>query len=223
MQDYHQPLIPSEIYHLFSRAVGSEKLFIEDKNYVYFLNKLDLHTKDVANIFTYSLLPNHFHLVARIKSIEEIAENFETVKRKKFDPLIIDISDFIMERFSNLLNSYTKSINKMYTRKGALFMDYLKRSKVEKESDFPSFIFYTHKNAVHHNYTAKIGDWKYDAYHSLISDKPTKLLRDEVLNWFGGKAKFTEFHKQPVNIKETIFSDIYESPPEQTYKVLKTL
>ena len=42
-------------------------------------------------------------------------------------------------------------------------------------------------------------------------------------NWFGGKDKFIGFHKQPIDIKETIFSDIYEGPPEQTYKVFKTL
>ena len=209
MQDYHQPLLPSETYHLFSRAVGDEKLFIEDKNYVYFLNKLDLHTRGVADIFTYSLLPNHFHLVARIKATEIIEENFKIVKKKKFDPVIYDISDFIMERFSNFLNSYTKWFNKMYNRKGALFMDYLKRNRVEKESELTSFIYYVHKNAVHHGYTDKIGDWKYDAYQSLISDMPTKLLRDEVLEWFGAREKFIEFHKQPVDIKPIRFQKPY--------------
>ncbi len=195
MQDYHQPLLPSESYHLFSRAVGNEKLFIESKNYEYFLNKLDFHTREVADIFTYALLPNHFHLVIRVKPFESIARHFELVKKKKFDPLTNDISDFIMERFSNFLNCYIKSINKMYKRKGALFMDYLKRSKVEKESDFISFIFYIHKNAVHHGYKAKIGDWEYDAYQTLISDDPTKLLRTEVLNRFEGREKFIEFHQ----------------------------
>jgi putative transposase len=208
MQYYHQPLLPLEIYHLFSRAVGNEKLFIEDKNYGYFLNKLSLHTRDVAEIFTYSLLPNHFHIVARMKSVEDIAGNYELIKKKKYDPLASDISDFIMERFSNLLNSYTKSINKMYSRRGALFMDYLKRSRVEKESDFTSFLFYTHKNAVHHGYTSTIGDWKHDAYQSLLSDKPTRLLRNYVLEWFGGKENFIKFHNQPVDIKHALFNDV---------------
>ena len=204
MLNYHQPLLPSETYHLFSRAVGSEKLFIENKNYNYFLNKLSLHTQAVADILTYSLLPNHFHIVARIKPFENIARNFEVVKMKKFDPRISDLSDFIMERFSNLLNSYTKSINKMYSRKGSLFIDYLKRSRVVKETDFTSFIFYVHKNAVHHGYAEKIGEWNHDAYPSIISNNPTKLLRDETLSWFGGKENFILFHKQPVEMKKTI-------------------
>jgi hypothetical protein len=36
----------------------------------------------------------------------------------------------LMERFANLCNSYTKSYNKVYERKGALFIDYLKRQKL---------------------------------------------------------------------------------------------
>lgn len=208
MPNYHQPLQPSEIYHLFSRAVGDERLFREEKNYYYFLNKLSTHTGEVADIFTYALLPNHFHLVVKIKTFEKIAAHFEKVKRKKFDSSMNDLPDFIMERFSNLLNSYTKSINKMYNRKGALLMDYIKRSRVEKESDFTSFIFYTHKNSVHHGYTHKIGEWKHDAYNSLVSHKPTKLLRKEVLDWFGGEENFIAFHKQPVAIRETVFCDI---------------
>ncbi|MES2851258.1 MAG: hypothetical protein V4685_19575 [Bacteroidota bacterium] len=208
MPDYHQPLLPSETYHLFSRAVGNERLFREEKNYVYFLDKLSFHTGNVADIFTYSLLPNHFHLVIKIKAFETVVEHFQTIKKKKFDPLINDLPEFIMERFSNFLNSYTKSINKMYNRKGALFMDYVKRNRTEKEKDFTTFIFYVHKNAVRHGYTNKIGEWKYDAYNSLLSDKPTKLLRNEVLQWFGGKERFMDFHTRSVETKETAFCDI---------------
>ena len=207
MQDYHQPLLTSESYLLFSRAVGSEKIFIEDRNYAYFLHKLDFHTREVADIFTYSLLPNQFHLVVRIKSVETIKEHFSLVKKKKFNPLTNDLSDFIMERFSNFLNCYTKSINKMYNRKGSLFIDYLKRRKVEKESDLTSFIFSTHKNALQHGYTAKIGDWKHDAYNSILNDVHTKLLRKEVLDLFGGREKFIKFHEQRVDIKKTVLFD----------------
>jgi len=208
MQNYHQPLLPSETYHLFTRAIGNEKLFIEDKNYAYFLQKLAFHTFEIADLITYSLLPNHFHLLVRIKSFESIALNFEKVKKRPVDPLLTNISDFIMERFSNLLNSYTKSINKMYKRRGSLFIDYMKRSKVEDNWDLTSFIYYTHKNAVHHGFTSRIGEWKYDGYRSLISEKPTKLLREEVLGWFGGKEQFIAFHQQPVNIKESSYCEI---------------
>ncbi len=205
MQNYHQPLLPSECYHLFSRAVGSEKLFVEPKNYSFFLDKLNFHTKHVASIFSYSLLPNHFHLVVRIRSAEDIISHFEVIKNKKFDLVVHNISDFIMERFSNFLNCYTKSFNKIYNRKGALFIDYLKRSVVEKDSDLISFIFYTHKNALHHGYTNKMGAWWYDSYNIILINEPTHLLRNEVLNVFGGKDRFVQYHEQPVDRKPIRF------------------
>ena len=205
MPEYHQPLFPCEKYHLFSRAVGNEKLFLEPRNYVYFLDKLFFHTVGVADIFTYSLLPNHFHLVVRIKDEETIIDHFETVKKKTFDQSIHNLPDFIMERFSNFLNCYTKSFKNMYWRKGALFMDYLRRNKVEEDVDFSNFILYTHKNAVHHGYTRKIGKWEYDGYHLLVGNEPTNLLRSEVLDWFGGKDKFIAFHDRAVEIKKTVF------------------
>ena len=201
MTHYHQPLLPGNIYHLFSRAVGNEKLFISKDNYLFFLQKLKQHTAGVCQLYCYVLLPNHFHLVARINEEERIIEYFKVIKKVTFDPIKYDIADFIMERFSNFLNSYTKAFNKIYQRKGSLFMDYLRRSKVEKDSDLTTYIWYIHKNPVHHQITQVVGDWKHDSYLSLLSDAPTSLLRNEVMDWFGGKNEFIRFHQQPVTIK----------------------
>ena len=85
MQNYHQPLLHLETYHLFSRAVGNEKIFIEERNYP-FSKKLASHTSDIANILTYSLLPNHFHIERKIKPFECVAEHFENEKKKPIDP-----------------------------------------------------------------------------------------------------------------------------------------
>ncbi len=204
MNPYHQPLIPGESYHLFSRAVGNENLFLNPENYRFFLHKFHHHTNNICDLYCYSLLPNHFHLVVRIKVQEIVVEQFQFVKKKNYEPLKHDISDFIMERFSNFLNSYTKAFNKFNNRKGALFVDYMKRSKVNEVSDFTSFIWYVHKNAVHHYLAQSIGDWRYDSYHELISDQPTTLLRNEVIDWFGSKEAFIKFHQQTIELKSVI-------------------
>ena len=198
MKDYHQPLLPDETYHLFSRAVGSEKLFLSSENYRFFLQKLKQHTSAVCDIYCYALLPNHFHLLARMKDEKSIIRHFEEVKKTSFQLLQHDLLDFIMERFGNFLNSYTKAFNKMYNRKGALFMDYLKRSKVNDESDFTAYVWYIHKNAVHHQLTKAIGEWQYDSYTSLLSDAPTSLLRRKMIDWFGSRNEFIKFHQQKI-------------------------
>ena len=114
-----------------------------------------------------------------------------------------------MERFSNFLNSYTKAFNKIYSRKGALFIDYMKRSKVNEAGDFKAYIWYIHKNAVHHQITNTIGQWQYDSYTSILSEAPTSLLRAEVIEWFGSKKEFIKFHQQPIQPKiKQVIEDI---------------
>ena len=140
MTDYHQALLPDKIYHLYSRAVGDEKLFLNEGNYQFFLQNLKKHTDSVCQIYCYSLLPNHFHFLVRIRDESNLIQHFDFVKKKTYSSLDDDLADFVMERFSNFLNSYTKSFNKVNDRKGALFMDYLKRSSLEKDENFSNYI-----------------------------------------------------------------------------------
>jgi putative transposase len=178
--------------------VGNEKLFLTDDNYWFFLQKLKEHTATVCHLYRYSLLSNHFHLLVRIHDETTLLRHFSEIKMKPFHPLEHSLSSFVMERFSNFLNSYSKAFNKVHHRKGALFMDYLKRSCVNEDSDFTAFVWYIHKNAVHHQLTKVIGEWRSDSYRSILSESPTALLRKEVLEWFGSKNDFIKFHQQTV-------------------------
>src|SRR5258708_38514222 len=111
MSKYHIPLEPGKYYHLFNHAVGDELLFRNDENFGFFLKKYALRTEAICETFSYTLMPNHFHFAVKIKSIEECKAHFKKVKKLPFDSLIHNLYDFLMERFSNLFNSYTKSYN----------------------------------------------------------------------------------------------------------------
>lgn len=150
----------------------------------------------VATVIAYSLIPNHFHLLIRTKSETEISELISSQKKQQ------NTSDFIMQQFSNWFNSYAKAYNKMYNRKGTLFMDFVKRNKAETDDDITSFIFYIHKNAVHHGLCKQIGEWKYHSYSSVISAKQTSLGRTFHINWFGSKEQFIKLHLQSVGLKQ---------------------
>ncbi len=200
MPDYHIPLLPGNTYHLFSRANGSEKLFLSSNNYGFFLQRLEKHTSAVADLFVYCLLPNHFHLMMEIKSIEVIEQHFKEVKKEKsFSPELVP--DFIMERFSNCLNSYTKAFNKMYNRKGALFMDYLRRVEVQSDNQFRQTVFYLHKNPVHHGLTKQISDWPYSSYDTILQNQDAFLKGSRVLQMFDGLKGYISFHEQAVQLK----------------------
>ena len=126
-------------------------------------------------------------------------------KGKKFN--VEKAPDFIMERFSNLLNSYSKAYNKMYNRKGGLFMDYLKRVEVITDDQFGATVFSIHKNPVDHNYSKTVMDWYWSSYKILLSSRPTDLMRKEVMDFFGGKDQFVKYHQQEILLKDNLFEE----------------
>ena len=175
-------LEPDCFYHIFNRGNNKENLFIEDENYLHFLKLVKNHLVAVAEIYSYCLLKNHFHLVLKIKSKEEVEKNFAI--------------DKIHQPFSNLFNAYTKAINKKYNREGSLFKVRFKRERIETEDYLRNVIVYTHLNPVKHKFQDNYLDYKYSSYNSIVSDKPTLLLRDYVLELFGGKENFIFQHKE---------------------------
>ena len=200
MTNYHISLFPDGIYHVLSRAVGDELLFREEENYRFFLQRYIKYISPIADTFAFTLMPNHFHFIIRIKNETVIQAHYKEKKPNK-ECKTESIPDFIMEQFSNFLNSYTKSLNKRYARKGALFMDYLRRVEVKTDLQFGATIFYIHKNPVHHGYVKTIADWHWSSFKIFLSISPTMLCRNEVLNWFGGKEQFIYYHEQPVYLK----------------------
>lgn len=194
--DRYPPLLPDNIYHIYNRALGDEILFRSEENYYFFLQRMKIHLLPVMDIYSYALLPNHFHLMVKVKNESVLMMDFELKKKKGFDSKLHSLPDFAMEQVSNLLNSYTKAFNRMYGRMGGLFIAGTKRSEVRTDDDITSFILYLHKNAVHHGLTAKIGEWKFDGYMEIINNESTYLLRDEVFEWFGSKELFIKTHQE---------------------------
>ena len=59
-------------FHIYNRGNNRENIFIEEKNYTYFLKLLEKYIIPIANIYAYCMMPNHFHLVLRIKPSDEL-------------------------------------------------------------------------------------------------------------------------------------------------------
>ncbi|HET9825503.1 MAG TPA: transposase [Chitinophagaceae bacterium] len=198
MSKYHIPLHPDTCYHIFNHAVGDDLLFRNDENFDFFLRKYALHTEAVCDTFAYSLMPNHFHFAIKIKPFERCAVHFEKIKKTSFNLSTHNMPDFLMERFSNLCNSYTKAYNKVYDRKGALFIDYMKRSEICGQHHFCNLINYIHFNAVHHGFCKKLRDWKWSSLDAFLTSKKTRIRIKETLRIFRGLEVFQLAHSKMV-------------------------
>ena len=77
MKNTTAPLVPGMYYHIYNRGNNSENLFLEKRNYPYFLSLYDKHITPVADTHAYGLLRNHFHVAGRIKTEREFWEYLE--------------------------------------------------------------------------------------------------------------------------------------------------
>ena len=205
---YFIPLEAGNFYHIFNHAVGSEKLFKNDENYIYFLKKFNEYISPIASTYSYVLIPNHFHFLIEIKDRNEIYQHNVFLELKKEIPKVkseeeLDFEKFVMQQFSNFFNCYTKSFNKKHNRKGALFIDYLRRTLISEEEYLRNIVMYIHQNPIHHNLCNRLEDWKYSSYSSVLSKKSTLLEREDVIKWFGGIENFIFMHTTK-NIEYTL-------------------
>ncbi len=191
-------LIPGNFYHVFNHAVGSENLFRSEENYGYFLDKFKTLMMPVCKVYAYCLMPNHFHFLIQVKAKNEL-NDFQKFLKPEMEESNYDYHKIAMNQFKKLFNGYAQAFNKMYDRKGSLFMDYVRRKEVEDKAYFAKLIHYIHFNPVHHGFCKSIADWPHSSYHSLVASKPTKLERITVVEWFGSLAEFQSYHtkKQP--------------------------
>lgn len=178
------PLQYGHYYHIYNRGNNRENIFIEERNYPYFLKLYVSHVEPVADTYAYCLLRNHFHLLVRIKTEEET--------------LRVSRVSSPSQHFSNLFNAYAKAINKAYNRTGSLFEHPFGRVEVTTDAHFIILIAYIHQNPQKHGFVEDFRDWPYSSYHAMLSTKQTRLQRDEVLEWFGGVEQFGKFHQREV-------------------------
>jgi REP element-mobilizing transposase RayT len=199
-------LEPEYYYHIFNHANGSENLFNCEENYNYFMKKYDLHISPVAETYSYCLMPNHFHILIRIKDESQLIRVFP--KFKTLEKL--EQNNFISKQFANFFSSYTQSFNKKYNRKGSLFIKNFQRKKIISEQYLKQAIVYVHQNPVHHKFAKNPEDWKYSSYNAFFSSKLTSIRKNEVINLFNDLQNFKDYHK-------TKTAEIYESKMGMTY------
>ena len=72
MIDYYPSMNPGEFYHVFNRGTNRENIFYKSGNSDYSLRKYAKYLLPVVDTYVYCLLPNHFHLLVRVKTLEEI-------------------------------------------------------------------------------------------------------------------------------------------------------
>jgi len=178
-----EPIEPDGYYHIYNRGINGCMIFDSEENYKYFLRLVDKYLTDVLDIYSWCLMNNHFHFLIKVKESAQ--------------------PNIVSRLLSNMFNSYAQAFNKQQSRHGALFERPFKRKKITSQEYLLQLVLYIHNNPVHHGIKSDGKDYKWSSYNTCLSDKPTKLLRDEVILWFEDKENFIYMHNKFCNIESS--------------------
>jgi putative transposase len=134
-----------QCYHFYNRGNNYLPVFFERENYPFFLRQMRryLVTQDL-DLVAYCLMPTHYHLLVYLRT------------------------DDPSRPMQKLTLSYTKAINKRYTRIGALFQGRFKAVHVDCDEYLLHLSRYIHLNPVMAGLVQHAQDWEFSSYPEYV-------------------------------------------------------
>lgn len=178
-----EPILPGNFYHLYNHSNGNQLLFREGRNYVFFLDKFIKYLNPYIETYAYCLMSNHFHFLVKVKEEFEVDGKINQTEAR-----------LVTNAIKNWLISYTQSYHKVFGTKGNLYYQKIRRKIINDEEYLMNLIVYINLNPVLHGFVDFPYQWNYSSYKATISNQPTKIRRDEVIDLFGGLNNFKYYH-----------------------------
>jgi REP element-mobilizing transposase RayT len=154
---------PGAFYHVITRGNNRQRIFADDADYQFFLERLNFYKERFQFIlYAYALMPNHVHL-------------------------LIETDKINLSRIMQALQfTYTQKFNRRHKKVGHLFQGRYKAILCQKESYLLELIRYITQNPVRAKLVKRPIDWRWSSFYDLIRLKDGHVVSaKEVLNIFG--------------------------------------
>ncbi len=153
-----------EYYHIYNRGVDKRDIFLDEDDFVRFLN----YMKQIANsdsalfhsveFICYCLNPNHFHFI-----LKQLREN--------------GISEFM----HFLATAYTMYFNTKYQRNGSLFQGPFKAIEIKSFEDLLWLSVYVNTNAQIHGIIEDASQYPWCSYPGYLGIKDDNLCNKDII------------------------------------------
>lgn len=194
------------LYHIYNRGNNSQKIFFSRENYLFFLEKIKKYILPHADIFAWCLMPNHFHLMVHVNTIDaDVSQGFTSSETLTNLPAKLrSLNDSI----GIMLRSYSRAIQKQQGTTGSLFQKETKAicltqldglspawfqstygaiiNIAHPENDYPQVCFdYIHDNPVKDGLVTAMEDWDFSSARDYADLRNGKLINRERTKEFG--------------------------------------
>ncbi|MFT3752149.1 MAG: hypothetical protein QM800_04485 [Paludibacter sp.] len=197
------------LYHVYNQGNNRQRIFFSRENYLFFLTKIRTCILPHADIIAWCLMPNHFHLMIYVHSVEVVqfisgsATLSRTPTKSSTQPTVS-----LNKSIGIMLASYTRAINIQQNSTGSLFREKTKAECLTlfngltpsyfntafgaqinvriTEREYPQACFnYIHQNPVTAKLVKKPEDWEFSSYTDYFGDRNGKLVnRDRAGEFF---------------------------------------
>ncbi len=154
---------PGAFYHVIARGNNKQRIFADDEDYQFFLERLSFYKERFQFIlYAYVLMPNHVHL-------------------------LIETDKVHLSRIMQALQfTYTQKFNRRHKKVGHLFQGRYKAILCQKESYLLELIRYIAQNPVRAKLVKRPIAWRWSSFYDLIRLKDGNIVSaKEVLSIFG--------------------------------------
>ncbi len=185
-----------ECYHVYNSSVAKEPIFEKEFYCRYFLSVLKENVLPWIDLYAWCIMRNHFHLLFKVAPKWESKDDLSRAR---------DWHQVVSHGVAITCQAFATHYNRANHRQGALFQNPFKRAHIDSEDYFTQAVYYIHNNPNRHHVMQNFEDYPWSSYSALISTSPTNLDRETVLNWFGGRDLFVEYHAKRPRIGDSMF------------------
>lgn len=189
----------SGIYHVMVRGINKQAIFMENEDFLRYLEVLTkVKQRSKCILHGYCLMNNHAHLL-----LEEGEENVGQVMKR-------------------LGTSYVRWFNNKHNRIGHLFQDRYRSEAVEDDNYFLAVLRYIHQNAVRAGLTRACMEYPWSSYpaYAMPHRVNNNLISTELaLGMLGGIPQFVRFSAEVTNEEP----ELVYVPPATTESILALL
>ncbi len=195
---YKMRFEPQGVYHIFNQGNNRERIFFRPCNYDFFMEKIRRHIVPFADIVAFCLMPNHFHLLIRVKQGGcDQSAGYQAFKKNELhaelrqiayaspngvpDKLALKIpaktrQQRLCHEIGIMLRSYTRAINIQEKRSGSLF-----RKRTKAKTGYPNNIQFSRPSSGI-EYLPFHGYWSRCLNYILINPVTAGLV-DRAIDW----------------------------------------
>lgn len=150
-------LVNGFVYHVLNRGNGGQEVFHKDQDYEAFIDLIkEVKARYDIKIFTYCLMPNHFHMVIVPIQAEELSKGMQW-----------------------LMTSHVRRYHRHYESSGHIWHGRFKSFIIQEDNHLLTVLRYVEGNPVRAGLVNSAKDWLWSSHREAIGER-LPLLVDEI-------------------------------------------